>query len=363
MFKITETRTLAFWIIVAMLALLATQANGVQIQDIVRLKGSESNKLVGMGLVVGLNGTGDGGKFAPAMRPLAEVIGRLIDSNVVAAELKDSKNVALVALTAVLPPEGVREGDQVAVQVASVGPAKSLKGGRLLMMPMTGPLKNSPVFAFAEGGVVIEDASTPTVGTIPNGAQLTRDVMARYIDAEGRITLIIDQANASWPVANTIASQINGVMAPDGPRIAKAVDQKNIVILVPPYQQQDPAQFISNILVTYLDPAFVSSGARVTINERTGTIVISGDVQVSPVIISHQGLTITTLTPEPEPTAFDPAIKTTDFVKMDPDRRGGAKLEDLLAAFNQLKVPAQDRIEILKLMHASGKLHAELVLE
>ncbi len=363
MFKMTETRNIAFWIVVVMIALLATQARGVQIQDVVRLKGSESNKLVGMGLVVGLNGTGDGGKYAPAMQPLAEVIARLIDANTVWTELKDVKNVALVSLSAELPPEGVREGDRVDVHVASVGPAKSLKGGRLLLVPMKGPLQGSPVFAFAEGAVIVEDEDSPTSGVVARGAQLTRDVMSRYLDDAGRITLVIDQANASWPVANTIAGQINGVMAPDGPRIAKALDQKNVVVEVPPYQREDPAQFISNILVTYLDPGFVSSGAKVTINERTGTIVIGGDVQVSPAIISHQGLTITTLTPKPEPTVFEPTVETADFVKMDPSGRGGAKLEDLLNAFNQLKVPAQDRIEILKLMHASGKLHAELVLE
>src|SRR5690606_16732917 len=101
----------------------------------------------------------------------------------------------------------------------------------------------------------------------------------------------------------------------------------------------------------------------VVINERTGTIVVSGDVQISPVIISHKGLTITTITPQPAPNVLNPQVIQDPFLAVDPGGRGGAKLADLLAAFNQLKVEAQDRIEILKLMHQSGKLHAQLILE
>lgn len=347
----------------AVLLALAGQASAVQVQDIVRLKGAESSKLVGMGLVVGLKGTGDGGNFAPAMRPLAEIIGRLIDPNVVAGELADSKNVALVALTAEIPSSGVREGDRIDVHVSAVGPAKSLAGGRLFLIPMTGPLPNSPVFAFAEGAVTIESSDVPTVGRVERGAQLTRDVMTRYLDSYGRITLVINEANASWPVANNLSSLINGLIAPDGPNVAKAIDQKNVLIEVPMYERQDPAAYISQILQTYIDPSQVATGARVVINERTGAIVVSGDVQISPVLISHEGLTITTVTPPPGQLLFEPIAEESHFVSIDPEKRGGAELQDLLAAFNQLKVPAQDRIEILKLMHNSGKLHAQLILE
>lgn len=362
MFKLTANAAPLACLLAAAL-LLAAPAQAVQVQDIVRLKGAESSKLVGMGLVVGLQGTGDGGEFLPAMRPLAEVISRLIDPNVVAGELEDAENVALVTLTADLPAGGVREGDQVDVHVASVGPASSLAGGRLFLIPMTGPLPGSPVYAFAEGPVTIENAASPTVGRIENGAQLTRDVMSRYLDSYGRITLVINDANASWPVANNLASLINGLLAPDGPDVAKALDQKNVLVEVPMYERDNPAAYISQILQTYIDPSQVATGARVVINERTGTIVVSGDVQISPVIISHEGLTITTVTPPPGQVPFEPVVEQTHFISLDPEQRGGAELADLLAAFNQLKVEAQDRIEILKLMHDSGKLHAQLILE
>lgn len=338
-------------------------AQAVQVQDLVRLKGSETSKLVGMGLVVGLRGTGDGGKFMPAMRPLAAVMQQLMDPNVIAFELKDAKNVALVTLTATLPATGVREGDRVDVYVSAVGAAKSLAGGRLFLIPMTGPVPNSPVFAFAEGPVVIEDASTPTVGVVRGGAQLTRDVMAQYIDEYGRLTLVLNDSVASWPVANNIASLINGVVAPDGPNVARAIDQKNVVVQVPQFERADPAAFISQILMSYVDPSQIGTGARVVINERTGTIVVGGDVQISPVVISHPALTITTVTPTAPPTLDQPRVEERNFIGIDPDGRGGAKLADLIAAFNQLKVEAKDRIAILREIERSGKLHAQLIVE
>ncbi len=350
-------------IVVVGLAMACT-AHAVQIQDIVRIKGSESSKLVGMGLVMGLRGTGDGGKFMPAMRPLAEVIGTLTDPNTVAAELKDAKNVALVAISATLPAAGVREGDRIDVHVTSLGPAKSLEGGRLFLIPLKGPLKDDGrIFAFAEGSITIEDPATPTVGVIRQGAQLTRDVMAQYIDRFGRIQLIIDDANASWPVANNIASQINGVMAPDGPDIARAIDQKNVVVEVPAYERANPSSFISQLLQSYIDPTQIAVGARVKINERTKTIIVSGDVQISPVVISHKGLTITTLTPPPQPTPLDPQVTQTSWLAVDPQQRGGAKLSDLMQALKQLEVEPADRITLIKELHKSGFLHAQLVSE
>ena len=338
-------------------AWFAPPSAAVQVQDIVRLKGAESSKLVGMGLVFGLNGTGDGGKNIAAMRALATVIERLNGASVVAAELKDAKNVAIVALSATLPRAGVREGDYVDVHVSAVG-AKSLEGGRLFLIPLTGP-RGSRVYAYAEGPVIVENPEQPNVGVIENGAQLTENVMARYFDRFGRLTLVINEENATWPVANNLANLINGIIAPDGPNLARAIDQKNIVIDVPINQRSDPAAFISQILTAYIDPDFIAVGSRVVINEKTGTIVMSGDVQLSPLIISQRGLTITTVTPAPQ----TPQVTQNDFIGLDPANRGGAKLADLLAAFNQLKVETSDRIAIIKELDRSGLMHAQLILE
>ena len=359
----TTHRIRSFCVLLAIFA-LTTAAQAVQIQDLVRIKGGEQSKLVGMGLVVGLRGTGDGGKFMPAMRPLAELIGTLSDPNVVAAELKDAKNVALVALTATLPATGVREGDKIDVQVSSVGPAKSLEGGRLFLIPLKAPRRDDPrIFAYAEGLVTLEDPAVPTSGVVKGGGQLTRDVMAQYMDQFGRLTLVIDDTNATWPVANNIASQINGVMAPEGPEVARAIDPKNVVVAVPEYERANPSSFISQMLQSYIDPSQIAVGARVKINERTKTIIVSGDVQISPVVISHKGLTITTVTPAPVPTPGNPAVDRSSWVPVDPSARGGAKLADLMQALKQLEVEPGDRITLVKELHRSGFLHAQLILE
>jgi len=342
---------------------LCTPVLATEVQDLVKLKSQSGGqgRIVGMGLVVGLNGTGDG-KLVSTHRSLAALTQKYIDPYAVAQEMKDAKNVALVTLTAKLPAGGVREGDSVDVYVSAVG-AKSLEGGRLFLVPMTGPLENSPVFAFAEGPIVVEDEKSPTNGVVRDGAQLTRDVLTTYVDRFGRVNLVIEDQVASFPVAKNLTALINAKMAPDGPNLAKAVGPKNILVQIPKYEQKDPVQFISDILETTVDPELVSVGARVVINERTGTIIMTGNVQISPVIITHENLLITTVTPEPEPNRFDPNVETKHFAAIDPEGRGGANLQNLLLAFDQLKVPVEDRIEIIVELHETGYLHAELIVK
>jgi flagellar P-ring protein precursor FlgI len=194
---------------------------------------------------------------------------------------------------------------------------------------------------------------------------MTRSVRARFMDQRGYIQLVVNQANASWTTTNNLAALINGLVSPDGPEVARAVDAKNVFIRVPDYERANPASFIANIMEAYIDGSQVTGAARVVINERTGTIVMSGDVEISPTIVSHDGLTITMLKPAPVEDDGNPKpqIVTEEFLSLDPANRGGARLADLLAAFNQLKVPAEDRITIVKQMHDAGQLHAELVIQ
>jgi flagellar P-ring protein precursor FlgI len=359
-----DLRSASWWLAAAMCLLIVAQAQAVQIQDITRLKGAESSELVGMGLVTGLNGTGDSGKFLPAMQPLAKIIHHFTGVEVNVRELANVKNVALVNLSIEIPGEGVRDGDRLDVVLSSVGDAKSLKGGRLFVIPMIGPAIDSPVYAFASGTVSIPDPDHPTTGVITHGARLTRSVMSQYQDEFGRITLVIDQAHASWTVADNVANLINGLLNPDEPRgIAKAMDQKNVVITIPDPERENPASFISGILKTYIDASQVAPGARVVINEATGTIIIGADVQISPQLVSHAGLTITMLSPPIAPTAENTQLIEKDFFAVDPQRQETAKLSDLEAAFNQLKVDARSRINIIKAMHESGYMHAELLLK
>ena len=353
------------WILAAALMLTTVSAAGLEVGSVVRIKGSETSTLVGMGLVVGLNGTGDGGDFAPAHRPLVQVISRLIDDRTSLLELQDSKSVALVAIEATVPAQGVREGDLLDVHVSCVGPAKSLEGGRLFLIPLVGEHKDSDVLALARGPVVLENDETPRTGRISNGAKMTRSIRARFMDQRGYIQLVVAEANASWTTTNNLAALINGLVSPDGPEVARAIDAKNVFVRVPDYERANPASFIANILEAYIDGSQVTGAARVVINQRTGTIVMSGDVEISPTIISHDGLTITMLKPPPVGDDGQPApqVVTESFLALDPNSRGGARLGDLLSAFNQLKVPADDRITIVKQMHEAGQLHAELIIQ
>jgi flagellar P-ring protein precursor FlgI len=183
------------------------------------------------------------------------------------------------------------------------------------------------------------------------------------MDEYYRLRLVVDESHAGWPTANALASQINGSIAPDGPKLAEAVDGKNVLVTVPMVQRDRPSQFISDVMTTFIDMSFVEGGAVVVINRRTGAVVISGDVRVSPMLIRHEALTIETLDPEPVGNPFEPVVTRRPFAMMDPEGRGGARLADLMTAFNQLQVPPADLIEILETMHKSNKLHAKLIVQ
>ena len=243
----------------------------------------------------------------------------------------------------------------------SQGAAKSLKGGRLFITPMTGPIPDSGIFAMAEGAVQIEDPSTPTVGVVKGGAVMEADMPAQVIDPNGRFTLILQDPAADWTTASTIARTINDAEAADGEILAVALDPKNIVVTIPQSERARPDSFISR--VRQLPVPLLPTEARVQINERTGTMVVTGDVEISPVVISHKGLTITTVEPPPAPTPRNPVLKTKEVIPLDTTARGGAKLQDLVNALEQLKVPAEDRIVIVKELYKTGMLHAKLIVE
>jgi len=348
--------------LIALLA-LAIDARAVKVADITRLGGQRSNVLTGIGLVFGLHGTGDGGQYAPAIRPMAKMLEKLSDPTT-ALELGSTQNVALVNITATLPSNGVRDGDHIDVYVTSVGAAASLKGGRLFVSPMMGPAGNLTreglPFALAEGPVVLEDSSTPTAGLVKGGAVMEVDLPAKYIE-NGRFTLIIDDPSASWTTSYTIAKVINDSEANGSETIAVAVDPKNVVVTIPTIEREHPDSFISR--VQRLPVPLLPTEARVQINERTGTMIITGDVEISPVVITHKGLSISTVTPEPVPSPRSPVVSTKDVIAVDTSGQGGARLQDLVAALDRIKVPPEDRITIVKELYKTGKLHAKLIVE
>lgn len=351
-----------------LLAVLITSAAAAasRVGDVTRMDAAREEKLTGLGLVFGLKGTGDGGDFAPAIRPLAQMLGNFADAATL-AELRDANNVAVVALTVTVPANGVRAGDKLDVNVVSVGAAKTLAGGRLFVTPLTGPVPGAGVFALAEGALVLEDPKTPTVAKVVGGCVMEVDLPKRFV-RDGRFTLVLDDAVASWTAASNIAKMINESEGLDGEQWAVAIDPKNVAVTIPPAERARPDSFIAR--VQRLPVPALDEEARVRINERLGTIIITGDVEISPVVISMRGLTIsTTVQPQPQvigPAGGAPEVRTQQFLPLSTGRVGEgqmARLQDLVAALDQLKVPAEDRIAILKELHKTGKLHAKLVVE
>lgn len=355
-----------------------------RIGDITHLQGSRVNKLMGLGLVVGLPGTGDGGRYAPTIQHLA-ALHKTFASPVLSPELlKDAKNVAIVQVEATLPRDGAREGDRVDVVVSSLGPAKSLKGGRLLLTPLVGPNPDDVrgVMALASGPLALEAADTPTVGRVSEGATLEQDWIHNYI-ALGRelpdqiraregiladepyVTLVIDEPHAEFAVAYTIARTINSESQVEAGESdmqwAVAIDPRTVVVRVPPADRRNPAGFLYRIEGYQL--IMPATEARVIIHRASGTIVISGDAEIAPAVISHKGLTITALVPAPQPNPDNPQLVTQQFVAVDPEHKAGAKLQDLVDALNQLRVPGPERITIIQKLHEIGRLNATLIVE
>jgi flagellar P-ring protein precursor FlgI len=270
-----------------------------------------------------------------------------------------------------IPATGAREGDEIDVYVEALFNAKSLEGGRLVPSMLRLPLPDAAdlmPLAMGEGAVIV-DGGNPRAGIIRQGGQVLADYdfRANPIAADGTITLVLRNEYAGYAVASTLAQAINDEFVPDGyPEIAWVEDAKNIRILIPEPERVNPANFIASIQTIQIDPALITTPARVVVNERIGSIVIMGNVEVSPVAITHDGLSITFITPPPVPTPADPVYDTTQWAKIEttrPGSRDSARLDQLIAAFDQLNIPAADRIAIIHQLKRAGALHAEIIRE
>jgi flagellar P-ring protein precursor FlgI len=360
------------------LSVAHAQAPTARVGDVTHLQGQGRNVLVGYGLVTGLDKTGDGGKFMPTMRAVAEMMARFGAPVESVKDIDQSKNTAVVMLEATIPDHGAREGELLDVSVTALA-AKSLSGGRLITTPMIYHDRTvDGLFAFASGRIVV-DPTTPTAGVIRQGARIERDVFMNVIATGGQLhatgittpwinvdetylTLVIDEAHASWSMSTAIAQALDKELglAADVNRVALALDAKNVVVLLPKHQRGDPASWIREVERT---PILMEAGeARVTINRRVGTIVVTGETRISPVIISQQGMTVTVAN-NSATAGGKAAPQTQDFVALDAESQRPASVTDLLDALNKLKVQFKDRVSILEEIHRAGKLHAKLIYE
>ncbi|HVX15071.1 MAG TPA: flagellar basal body P-ring protein FlgI [Pirellulales bacterium] len=350
---------------------LSTAQAQIRLKNICRIKGQEHNTLHGMGLVVGLRGSGDGGGFLPAMRSLAmamELMGSQIGKGG-AAELKDARNVALVSVTATVPAAGARQGDEIDCTISSIGAAKSLEGGRLFITAMLGPqAEGTRVYAFAEGPLHIDDTKFPTTARIHRGCRLEEDFLNAFVK-NNKITLVLDEHHADFEVAQEIAELINRNwysttdtgMSPRGASgklvsmqtkpVAKALNQLYIEVEIPPAYQKEPVDFVSQVMA--LTTAEPQTAARVVINERAGSIVIGADVEIGSIVVAHKNIVVET----------GDNLPAERFVSVDPSELQTAKLKALVAALNAVKVPTTDIIQIIKDIEHNGKLHGQLIVE
>lgn len=351
---------------------LRVTAFAERIKDIASFSGIRENELIGYGIIVGLNGTGDkDGTYI--FQPFANMLTRM-GISVNPSDVKGkTKNIAAVIVTAKLSTN-VMPGSKVDVQVSSIGDAKSIQGGTLLMTPLRGPDNN--VYAVAQGPVSIGGfvaggagaqviKNHPNVGTIPNGAIVEREVPVQ-LNRKNRVALLLDTQDITTAkrIADKINDRLGGIFAkPEGP--------STISIIVPDAFSDKVVDLMSSIEQINVD---VDVPARVVVNERTGTVVIGENVVISPVALAHGGLTILIKTEfeVSQPLPFAPKGAETVVVPkqeaMVEEKKAtltevkGTTIGELVKALNELGVTPKDLVAILQAIKASGNLRAELVL-
>ncbi len=354
------------WITVCLLA-AASLARGATVKELVRLKGQGESVLRGTGLVVGLPGTGDSGKEPALARALSEYLKNSGNAIGKLEDLAATKSVALVTLSCVIPEGGLRADDTLDVYVSTVGTCKNLKGGRLLLAAMEGPYKGDPVFAMSEGAITVDDDATPTSARVRQGARMIKDVTMPVL--ADTFDLILRPHFAGWSSSTQVAASIDSLYRADplasGPVIARAIDERTVRVTVPQSERADRAAFVADVLSADVNTTLLRLPAMVVVNARDGSIVMTADVEIGPVAITHKDLTISTTIPTPQPTAFDPLVERSHWttVQAPQPANGNAKLSDLLAAFKQLDIPVAEQVDVLQMIQKAGKLHARLVVD
>jgi flagellar P-ring protein precursor FlgI len=359
--------SILYTVLLVAMSVQASAQQVVRIKDVARIEGARSNQLVGYGLVVGLDGSGDSQQSMFTAQSTANMLKRL-GIDVPDGKVK-VKNVAAVMVTAELPPF-IRPGSKIDIVVSSLGDAKSLQGGTLLQTPLQAA--NGSVYAVAQGCVSIGGFTAggggnsvtknhTTVGRIPDGAIVEQAVPTTLTDC-GALNVLLNNPDFSTAVrlARSIESRL-------GQGSATAVDAATVQV------KANGAQNVTELIADIGELSVVQTTiAKIIVNERTGTVVIGGSVQISPVAIAHGSLTIEISTEmqvsQPEPVSaggrtvvvpqsgVNAQEQETHLVQL----KSGASLEDLVRALNELKVTPRDMIAVFQALKQAGALHAEL---
>ena len=364
--------TLALCLLVAVLASSGLRAE--RIKDLVSIAGVRSNQLVGYGLVVGLNGTGDQTSQTQftiqSLKSMLTQLGVTIPENI----NPQLKNVAAVMIHAELPAFAKR-GQAIDVTVSSIGNASSLRGGALLMAPLKGA--DGKTYAIAQGNLIVggfgiqgADGSQITVnipssGRIPNGATVEKEVLTAFDSPVPALTLNLNQSD--FTTAMRLTEQINGAF---GDGTAMALDG-NAIRVSTPANNDEKVKFLA--LLENLEVAPGEAAARIIINSRTGTVVIGSHVVVEEAAVAHGNLTVTIAENNSvsQPNAFSNGqtrdVKKSALQVQEDDNRmflfnPGVSLDELVRAVNQVGASPSDLVAILEALEQVGALRAELIV-
>jgi flagellar P-ring protein precursor FlgI len=358
----------------AVLALaLPLTAHADRVKDLASISGVRANQLVGYGLVVGLDGTGDQTSQAPftiqSIRNMLAKFGVTIPANV----NPQLKNVAAVTIHADLPAFA-KPGQQIDITVSSMGNAASLRGGSLLMAPLRGI--DGEVYAIAQGSLIVsgfgisgKDGSrisinVPSSGRIPNGATVEREVASRFA-TDPYVVL-----NLHTPDFTTATRLVDGINALLGPSTAQALDAVTVRVAAPIDSSQRIA-YVSTLESLEIQPG--DAAARVIVNSRTGTVVIGAQVRVTPAAVAHGSLsvTITERIDVSQPNALalgQTVISPRTEIQVDQKEarmfvfNAGVNLDEIVRAVNQVGAAPGDLVAILEALKQAGALRAELIV-
>ncbi len=359
---------------VALLALCAASSvQAERLKDIATIQGVRANQLIGYGLVVGLNGSGDQTTQTPFTVQSFNNMLAQFGIKVPAGGNIQLKNVAAVSIHAELPPFA-KPGQTLDITVSSIGNAKSLRGGSLLMSPLKGIDGN--VYAIAQGNLVVggfdaggADGSritvnVPSAGRIPGGALVERAVPSGFNQGN---TLTLNLNRPDFTTAKNIVDQINDLL---GPGVAQALDGGSISVTAP----LDPSQRVDYLsILENLEVQVGQAVAKVIINSRTGTIVIGQNVRVQPAAVTHGSLTVTI---SEDPTVSQPNPLSDGQTVVVPNSRvqaeqeakpmfkfgPGTTLDEIVRAVNQVGAAPSDLMAILEALKQAGALQADLIV-
>lgn len=375
------------WLVVAFACVLPTAATAadaaqlplasVRIKDLGHVDGWRDNALVGYGIVTGLAGTGDSLRSKATRQSIANVLSQF--GLTLGSDQVNSRNVAAVMVLATLPPFA-REGGRLDVNVTSLGDARSLVGGTLLLTPLKGA--DDRVHALAQGAVSVGgykhdmfgnlvQKNHPTAGLIPNGAVVERAVATVDVSAGAALFVLKDP---DYTTSQRVADSINRAL---GATLAQPRDPGTVEIRLAP--NADRAQAVA--LLTRIEnlPVEPHQRARVVVNERNGVVVAGGDVRIAPVTISHGELKVAVVTDFRVSQPLPPVIGSTFGARtvvvpqtsIDADEGeaknvilpGASTVADLVRALGKVKTSPRDTISILQAMKAAGALYADLIIQ